>query len=396
MDNETHVGRRIAYWRKRRGLSQATLAGLSGISTSYLSKIEQGERVLDRLSVLYAIADVLRVSLADLLGDGVEPRPAGDTPLDQSAGIAGVRRAVLELGGATVDAPGADQLRADLERAERLGQDGSLAALGEVLPDLIAACWAAVSDDVRGAWWCLSGAYREAAGLARALGDMQLLWIAADRATVAAERSGDEVLVGAARRQVSHALMRQGWLDEAASVCSDAADRLAPTDASAKPVWAVWGGLQLTQAVILSLQEDAGGAHRVLRGVRPAADRVGPGRDDYGEAFGPAWVGAHEVKVTLEMGDPVEALRLADRVEVDELPTGERRARFALWVAHAHVLRHDDAAAVGWMLEAERHSAEVTHHQGLAHKIVRGCLRRERKSRTPALRGLADRLCVLD
>ncbi|MGH8933288.1 MAG: helix-turn-helix domain-containing protein [Egibacteraceae bacterium] len=354
MDEDTPVGQRIAYWRRRRGLSQATLAGLAGVSVSYLSKVEQGQRTLDRVPVLSAIADVLRVSLGDLLG-GVELDLEGGAPLDPPPGLVRVRRAVLRLERAASDAPNAAELHADLEHVQRLAHGGSLEALSDTVPDLIAACRAAIEADVPGAWWCLSGAYREAAGLGRALGDTRLSWVAADRATEAAERSGDETLVGAAQRQVAHALMREGWLEEAGVVCSDAADRLAPTDTTANPVWSVWGSLQLTEAVILSLREDPGGARRVLRRVRPPADRVGPGRNDYGEAFGPAWVGAHEVKVTLEMGDPVEALRLADHVEVDQLPTGERRARFALWAAHAHSLRRDDAAAVGWLVEAERH-----------------------------------------
>ncbi|MGH8897823.1 MAG: hypothetical protein ACRDZ4_12570 [Egibacteraceae bacterium] len=68
--------------------------------------------------------------------------------------------------------------------------------------------------------------------------------------------------------------------------------------------------------------------------------------------------GCDEVAVALESGDAVEALRIADGVEVDELPTTERRARFCVYVARAHALRHDDAATVVLLLQAERHASE--------------------------------------
>lgn len=65
-------------------------------------------------------------------------------------------------------------------------------------------------------------------------------------------------------------------------------------------------------------------------------------------------LGAQEVAVALESGDAVEALRSADRVEVDDLPIPERRAHF-LDTARAQVLRRDDGAVVAVLLEAERH-----------------------------------------
>jgi hypothetical protein len=83
-------------------------------------------------------------------------------------------------------------------------------------------------------------------------------------------------------------------------------------------------------------------------------------------SVGPASVGTMEVAAALESKNPVEALRIADHVAVNEMAIGERRARFCLYVSHAHVLRADDAAAAVQLLEAERHSREVLRHQVLA------------------------------
>src|SRR6185312_70944 len=57
---------RIARARRRRGLSQAVLAGLIGRSESWLSQVERGKRGVDSHSVLVRLAEVLRVDLEEL------------------------------------------------------------------------------------------------------------------------------------------------------------------------------------------------------------------------------------------------------------------------------------------------------------------------------------------
>jgi Helix-turn-helix domain len=51
-------GQRIARARRRRGLSQAVLAGLVGRSESWLSQVERGKRGVDGHSVLVPITKV--------------------------------------------------------------------------------------------------------------------------------------------------------------------------------------------------------------------------------------------------------------------------------------------------------------------------------------------------
>ncbi|MGH8903363.1 MAG: helix-turn-helix domain-containing protein [Egibacteraceae bacterium] len=388
------VGERIAYWRKRRGLSQKVLAGLVGRSASWMTKVERGDRIVDKLSVLLALSYALKVDLGKLVG-GVELPPNGGGPLDPPRGIAAVRRALFTPP-PDREPPPLAELRAGVDRAKRLREAGCYEAVGIVLPELLTAGRAAAAQDAPGAWWCLAGVYQVAATLSRTVGGLDLALLAADRAVAAARRSGDGLLVAVSERRLARTLMRVGLLDEAGAVCSNAADALAPTDVTSLEGWAVWGSAQLTLAVAAVRGGDGAGAWRVLRDARGAAERVGSGRNDYWEAFGPANVGVIGVAVALEAGDPVEAMRVADTVEVDELPTAERRARFCVYVARGHALRLDDAATVGLLLEAERHSPEEVRHSVLARELARVCLGRERRSRTPSLRGLAERLGVLD
>ena len=62
------AGQRIARARRRRGPSQAVLAGLAGRSESWLSQVERGKRGVDSHSVLVRLAEVLRVDIAELTG----------------------------------------------------------------------------------------------------------------------------------------------------------------------------------------------------------------------------------------------------------------------------------------------------------------------------------------
>ena len=65
------IGERVAFYRARRGLTQAVLANLVNRSEDWLSKVERGERQIRRLDVLGDLATALRVSLSDLLGQPV-------------------------------------------------------------------------------------------------------------------------------------------------------------------------------------------------------------------------------------------------------------------------------------------------------------------------------------
>ena len=81
MPNDQLIGERIAYHRKRLGLSQVEFAGLVGRSESWVSQVERGVRSVDRMSVLQKVADVLSVPVSDLSGgDGDYPAGAEDRP----------------------------------------------------------------------------------------------------------------------------------------------------------------------------------------------------------------------------------------------------------------------------------------------------------------------------
>jgi transcriptional regulator with XRE-family HTH domain len=71
------VGERIAIYRRRRGLSQLALASMIGRSEAWLSQVERGIRHVDRVSVLIRLAQVLKVTVEDLIGQPLSLAPNG-------------------------------------------------------------------------------------------------------------------------------------------------------------------------------------------------------------------------------------------------------------------------------------------------------------------------------
>lgn len=64
------LGKRIRYFREKKGLSQYDLSDRTGISRSYLSRIENGQYNLS-LEYLVMIANELAVSIEELLKDSL-------------------------------------------------------------------------------------------------------------------------------------------------------------------------------------------------------------------------------------------------------------------------------------------------------------------------------------
>src|SRR5262245_49915006 len=82
------IGRRIAYWRDRRGFTQSDFGRLMGQTRRWVQDLEGGKRQQDpRLSVLVRAADVLRIPLEQLLTDGPAAQPAATTPPAEALGV---------------------------------------------------------------------------------------------------------------------------------------------------------------------------------------------------------------------------------------------------------------------------------------------------------------------
>ncbi|MGH3993423.1 MAG: helix-turn-helix domain-containing protein, partial [Pseudonocardiaceae bacterium] len=97
-DDGSEIGRRLRQIRHAKRKSLAVIAGRAGISVSYLSRLESGERALDRRSLITALANALEVAPSEITS-GL------DTPghLDEDRALNPVRIALLAVG---MGAPG--------------------------------------------------------------------------------------------------------------------------------------------------------------------------------------------------------------------------------------------------------------------------------------------------
>lgn len=108
-DEARTIGRRLRRLRDARGKSLRVVAGLAGMSTSHLWRIEHGERALD-LSELVALAGVLEIAPSELIR---LPVPAPANGHTDSA----VQAVFLALMAASRDRPGGQVLPVQALRA---------------------------------------------------------------------------------------------------------------------------------------------------------------------------------------------------------------------------------------------------------------------------------------
>src|SRR5262249_54973 len=141
------VGARVRAIRIRQVMSLDSLAAATGLSKAHLSRIERGERGLDRRSTLQAIADALRTPVEELLGQPSKPRNQAEIiPHAAALDIRDVLMAT-ELG----EDPGgsgrpAAALTRELWRVERLREAADEAGFAPFLPGLLTDAYSLVAQ----------------------------------------------------------------------------------------------------------------------------------------------------------------------------------------------------------------------------------------------------------
>lgn len=398
------IGERIALHRRRRGMSQAKLAGLLGRSEQWLSNIERGERPADRYSLLLQLADVLRVPVSTLTGEAVRsPRPdRGPADLGASVRLMLSSHGFLPtlLGPGNGERPGVRQLQGlatRVEEAWEMAQNARFSALAGVLPALISECETTARRCSPGmrrvAFGLIARLYQAAAATLSVLGETDAAWVAADRSASAAESAGDELLAAAASVRLGHAFLDGGRVAEAEHTARVAIDALEiPAATGDRDALTLRGALHTVVAIAAARRGDRAAALAALDRAGELVRLLGAHRDvRFGTEFGAANVAVHRVAVAVELGDAAEAVQLVEEVNGREL-SPERRARLLMDIARAHAQRRQDAEAVTALELAEDLAPELVQYYWASRDTVRDLLRRQRKEPKPALRALAERM----
>ena len=398
------TGQRIARARRRRGLSQAVLAGLVGRSESWLSQVERGKRGIDSHSVLVRLADILRVDIDELTGssDGDEPNrrlhPAGSL----------IEQAMMAYGAPDGSAEriepdhevSLDYLRAKARSAYQSYQATRYDTTGLILPGLIRG----VETAARSAGTANPAAcevrvlvYDTTAALLSRVGEPFLAWAAADRALSAAEHSGDPLLTAVSAWRLSYMITGRKHPREALLLAMTAAAALERAMHTPSPEQlSVYGALHLAAATAAAACYDRTTTNTALAKARDIADRTGEA-NHMGTAFGPVNVAIHTISASLRLGDPRTATETGEALDTAAMPTGlvGRRTQVHLDLARAYAMFRKDAAAVNLLLAAERLSPQLVRYDRATRDVLTELLRREHRPSTPELRPLAHRAGVI-
>ena len=397
------MGERIGAYRRRRGLSQAVLAGLVGRSESWLSQVERGIRSVDRLSVLLDMARILHVDVESLIGRPWTLAPNGNGEGDE---LAGVRQHFAKYDQLTNDVgaarPPIPALRSRIGAAHRRYQAAEYAGVVGDLPSLLSEVdvtrYAADGADRRETLIAYVYAYVVAAKLMTKLGAADLAMITADRTAAAATESGSLVTKGLSAYQVVCALLSAGRTDDAEDLAVTMAEQIESQVLSDDPgLLSVCGSLWLIAAVISARRTEQFSAFARLDRAERLAQLLGEDANHLWTAFGPTNVTLHRVSVAAELGDASAALRAASNLHLDSLPEGlrSRRAQMHLDLAWAQAQRKRDGEATLHLLEAEQVAPQVVHYNVMVRELIREMLARNIKSQTSALNRLAVRASVL-
>lgn len=400
MYEEGTVGARLRILRRWRRMSLAQLAGQAGLSKSFLSMAERGQRALDRRSHIAALASALRVSETELVGGPhLSEDPVQSAP---HAAIPAVREALLTN---TLTAPVADRARplADLV-AEMTRIDRGRAKFVEVgtrLPWLIDelhvhACAPADEAAHRTALETLIEAFQAATFSAKDLGYADLAHIAAMRAGEVASILADPISVGKAASLRIHTLPDSSWAVRYAAAES-AVKALQPHVRDDTGVH-VLGMLTLATALTATVTSNPANADHWLDEAAELATRVPDTPGDNWGAFSASNVAVWRVGLAVERSEAGGTVLGLAR-QIDESRIAARRGRHAMFLADvgrglAREARMRDEA-VRWLHRAESIAPHKIRNDARVRDTVAVMLEQARTaSLGRELRGMAARMGV--
>jgi transcriptional regulator with XRE-family HTH domain len=359
--DEITIGARLRTLRRWRGMTQAEVAGLSGLSPSFLSMVETGQRPLDRRSHIAALASALKVSETDLVGG---PHLSPDRLQSDPHAVIPALRAALQA--SNVDDPAVDRARPlpvltrEMMLIEPLHQACDYTAVGKALPGIMEELHchvAAPADEAlqKAALTMLVDACVCATFTAKDLGYGDLAHLAALRAEEAARRLDDPVQLGKAAFLRIHSLPKAGACDRTLVQAENAASELEPQAANPLGLQ-VLGMLELTAALSAAVAQDEARAQDWLDEAGRLAERVPEVPDESWMAFSAANVGVWSVAVGVERGYSGGAvLQLAEKVDEGKL-AGKQGRRAAFFADVGRGLAREPRTqrdAIGWLRRAE-------------------------------------------
>lgn len=388
--DEDGVGVRIRRFRRARGLSLDQAAGLAGISKSYLSRLERGERSVDSRALLYRMAAALEVSVTDLTGQPYVPRDRQHA--EAHRGVSGIRLALLDPSGSVQPEP---QVAAAIDSLADLMAACDLEAQGRLIPDLLRQAQLYAQESNSPLW------HRRAVAVAhtavfflRNLGELDLAVIAGERMGAAALASGDPATIGWASYTRAHSLAPAGAVRRAVDLAVGGADTTTGAD---HEQLAARGSCLLVAAS----SNAALGDYDTAREQITAADSLAaalevPTLVAAHTSFSDWNAVMHRVTIEVDAGNPAAALDAARGLMSRSIDQRERMSYFWVDIGRAYSLLDRHREAIDAFRRAERAAPLRVRLSPVVRDSVRELMDRAyRRAGGVELRGLAERCGVL-
>lgn len=249
-DERRDMARRLRELRAWRDKPLKVIAERAGITEGYLSRLERGERRLDKRSTIAALAAALEVSPSELIGQPV--RWEDPAMAEAQAPIPALRVALAETelgqsGTGSVRPVGG--MSTEVNRCVALRSACDFAAMGAMLPGLLADLYATVAvarDEERAVTLRqLIRALNSAMTLAHAFGYADLAYLVTERSAQAADDLRDPAWSAVAAFSRVHALLPIGAHSHAYAFASRATDaaRSVAGEVSGSPALASYGSI---------------------------------------------------------------------------------------------------------------------------------------------------------
>ncbi len=401
--DEITIGARLRILRRWRGMTLTELAGLAGVSVSYLSMVERGQRMLDRRSYVSAVAAALKVSETDLVGG---PHLSADRQqADPHMAIPALREALqtnrLDRPAVSSARPLAELAQEVTARIEPLRADSDYARAGGLLPDVLDELhWhtahATEETSQRLALETLVEACVTAGLTAKDLGYVDLAHVAVLRAEEAATVLDDPVQQGKVDCLRIWTFPRERSWDRRLDTAERAADALDPHARTPLAIH-VLGMLALHAALGAAVVQRSPSVIHWLSEADRLADQVTDDLTANWQSFSKTNVGLWRVAIGVERGESGGAvLELAQTIDKDKISRRTREASFFADVGRG--LARDAKTRVGavrWLRQAEDAAPQhIRNHMATRETVAYLLGRASVAAGGRELRGMAARMGV--
>ncbi|MCX5207702.1 helix-turn-helix domain-containing protein [Streptomyces sp. NBC_00237] len=381
-----HIGRRVRIARLGQDLSQEQLGGLVSRGGRWVQEVEAGRLVLDKVSLICAVAEVCDVDVNWLLGQPYRLRQGESTTAHIPALRTVLRRSGLILSGhpgLSASAPPAgwaelEQMAAETNAAR---QGARLLDAARVLPVLLEALNTALLSyqgaERERALALVVDAARNARQSANVLGYPDLAWTASEVAAGAATQLGDPLSQAATAWDRCGAMLHQGDVRSADAIADAALADLDPLLAEGgHDAVALHGALLLRRVVAAARSDKKVEAWQHSTAALAVARTQLP--DGYADlrwhtVFGVPVVAVHAVEAGVEIDEPDKGLSFVPGLDVEArgvTPSRERVTHWRIDKARAEHRLGRTHEAITTLHTAARHAPAYVYAHPMARTLV--------------------------